>query len=78
MGQVGVNRHGENFLGGAGHGTHVTNENERTTTATGLKYPQVSQSFYNAAHEVMSQRATGEEAVKKLESRLKQIRRKHW
>lgn len=50
----------------------------RPTTATGLKYPQVSQSFYNAAHEVMSQRATGEEAVKKLESRLKQIRRKHW
>jgi trehalose/maltose transport system substrate-binding protein len=50
----------------------------RPTTATGLKYPQVSQSFYNAAHEVMSKRATGEEAVKKLESRLKQIRRKHW
>lgn len=50
----------------------------RPTTATGLKYPAVSQSFYNAAHEVMSKRATGEEAVKKLESRLKQIRRKHW
>jgi trehalose/maltose transport system substrate-binding protein len=50
----------------------------RPTTATGLKYPQVSQSFYNAAHEVMSKRTTGEEAVKKLESRLKQIRRKHW
>jgi trehalose/maltose transport system substrate-binding protein len=50
----------------------------RPTTATGLKYPQVSQSFWNAAHEVMSKRATGEEAVSKLESRLKQIRRKHW
>lgn len=50
----------------------------RPTTATGLKYPQVSQSFWNAAHEVMSKRATGEEAVTKLESRLKQIRRKHW
>ena len=50
----------------------------RPTTATGLKYPPVSQSFYNAAHEVMSKRTTGEEAVKKLESRLKQIRRKHW
>ena len=50
----------------------------RPTTATGLKYPQVSQSFWNAAHEVMSKRATGEEAVAKLESRLKQIRRKHW
>ena len=50
----------------------------RPTTATGLKYPQVSQSFWNAAHEVMSNRATGEEAVAKLDSRLKQIRRKHW
>jgi trehalose/maltose transport system substrate-binding protein len=50
----------------------------RPTTATGLKYPQVSQSFWNAAHEVMSKRTTGEEAVTKLESRLKQIRRKHW
>lgn len=50
----------------------------RPTTATGLKYPQVSQSFWNAAHEVMSKRTTGEEAVKRLESRLKQIRRKHW
>lgn len=50
----------------------------RPTTATGLKYPPVSQSFYNAAHEIMSKRTTGEEAVKKLESRLKQIRRKHW
>lgn len=50
----------------------------RPTTVTGLKYPPVSQSFYNAAHEVMSKRATGEEAVKKLESRLKHIRRKHW
>lgn len=50
----------------------------RPTTATGLKYPPVSQSFYNAAHEVMSKRTTGEEAVKKLESRLQQIRRKHW
>ena len=50
----------------------------RPTSATGLKYPQVSQSFYNAAHEVMSRRATGEEAVRKLDKRLRQIRRKHW
>jgi trehalose/maltose transport system substrate-binding protein len=50
----------------------------RPTSATGLKYPQVSQSFYNAAHEVMSGRATGEEAVRRLEKRLRQIRRKHW
>lgn len=50
----------------------------RPTTATRLKYPQVSQSLYLAAHEVLTRRATGDEAVKKLASRLKQIRRKHW
>lgn len=55
-----------------------SNSVARPTSATGLKYPQVSQSFYNAAHEVMSGRATGEEAVHRLEKRLRQIRRKHW
>ena len=50
----------------------------RPTTATGLKYPQVSQSFYNAAHEVMSRRAQGAEAVQRLDKRLRQIRRKQW
>jgi trehalose/maltose transport system substrate-binding protein len=50
----------------------------RPATLTGLKYPQVSQSVFNAAHEVLSKRATGEEAVKRLEQRLQKIRRKHW
>jgi len=50
----------------------------RPATLTGLKYPQVSQSVFSAAHEVLSKRATGEEAVKRLEQRLKKIRRKHW
>jgi trehalose/maltose transport system substrate-binding protein len=50
----------------------------RPATLTGLKYPQVSQSIYNATHDVLSKNATGEEAVKKLEQRLKKIRRKHW
>ena len=50
----------------------------RPTTATGIKYPPVSQSFYNAAHEVMSRHESGQEAVEKLEIRLKQIRRKSW
>jgi trehalose/maltose transport system substrate-binding protein len=50
----------------------------RPATLTGLKYPQVSQSVFSAAHEVLSKRATGEEAVKRLEQRLQKIRRKHW
>jgi trehalose/maltose transport system substrate-binding protein len=50
----------------------------RPATLTGLKYPQVSQSIYNATHDVLSKNATGEESVKKLEQRLKKIRRKHW
>lgn len=50
----------------------------RPATLTGLKYPQVSQSIFNTTHEVLSGRTTGEEAVKRLEQRLKKIRRKHW
>lgn len=50
----------------------------RPATLTGLKYPQVSQSIYNATHDVLSKNATGEESVKRLEQRLKKIRRKHW
>jgi trehalose/maltose transport system substrate-binding protein len=50
----------------------------RPTTATALKYPQVSQSFWNAAHEVMSRQSTPEEAVATLDKRLHQIKRKAW
>ena len=40
-------------------------------TITGLKYNEVSQSFWNATHEVLSGRTNGTDAVKKLEGRLK-------
>lgn len=50
----------------------------RPATATGLKYPEVSQAFWDATHEVLSKKTTGAESVKKLEGRLNQIRRKSW
>jgi trehalose/maltose transport system substrate-binding protein len=50
----------------------------RPSTVTGLKYPQVSQSVWYAAHDVLSGRMKGEEAVTRLEKRLERIRRKAW
>jgi trehalose/maltose transport system substrate-binding protein len=50
----------------------------RPSTLTGLKYPQVSQSVWYAAHDVLSGRMDGEEAVTRLEKRLQRIRRKSW
>jgi trehalose/maltose transport system substrate-binding protein len=50
----------------------------RPSTVTGLKYPQVSQSVWYAAHDVLSGRMNGEEAVTRLEKRLARIRRKAW
>ena len=50
----------------------------RPATATGLKYPEVSQAFWDAAHEVLSKKSNGTDAVKKLEGKLKQIKRTKW
>ena len=50
----------------------------RPSTVTGLKYPQVSQSIWYAAHDVLSGRLNGEESVTRLEKRLERIRRKSW
>lgn len=50
----------------------------RPATATGLKYPQVSQAFWDATHEVLSKKSSGAEAVKKLEGTLKQVKRTKW
>jgi len=55
-----------------------TNAVARPATATGLKYPEVSNAFWDAAHDVMEKKATGAEAVKKLEGKLKQIKRAKW
>jgi trehalose/maltose transport system substrate-binding protein len=55
-----------------------TNAVARPATATGLKYPQVSQAFWDATHNVLSKKTNGTEAVKKLEASLKQVKRNAW
>ncbi|MDO4904348.1 MAG: ABC transporter substrate-binding protein [Lautropia sp.] len=50
----------------------------RPSTVTGMKYNEVSQSFWNAAHEVLSGKTDGANAVKKLEARLKRVQRGKW
>ena len=55
-----------------------TNAVARPATATGLKYPEVSQAFWDATYEVLSKKSTGAEAVKKLEGKLKQVKRSKW
>ena len=55
-----------------------TNASPRPATVTGLKYPEVSQAFWNATHEVLSGKATAEDSLKRLDGRLKQIKRAGW
>ncbi|EKD97856.1 MAG: hypothetical protein ACD_23C00708G0001 [uncultured bacterium] len=50
----------------------------RPATATGAKYPEVSSAFWNATHDVLSGKATAEESLKKLEGKLKQVKRDKW
>lgn len=55
-----------------------TNAVARPSTVAGLKYPEVSQAFWDAAHEVLSKNASGADSVRKLEGKLKQIKRSKW
>ena len=50
----------------------------RPATATGAKYPEVSSAFWNATHDVLSGTATAEDSLKKLEGKLKQVKRSGW
>lgn len=50
----------------------------RPATATGLKYNEVSRSFWDATHEVLSKKASGADAVKRLEGKLRQVKRNAW
>ncbi|MDE2456581.1 MAG: ABC transporter substrate-binding protein [Burkholderiales bacterium] len=50
----------------------------RPATATGLKYPEVSRAFWDAAHSVLEKKSSGAEAVKKLAGTLKQVKRQAW
>jgi trehalose/maltose transport system substrate-binding protein len=50
----------------------------RPSTVAGLKYPAVSQAFWDATHNVLSREQTGEEAVRRLEAKLTLVRRFKW
>lgn len=50
----------------------------RPATVTGTKYPEVSAAFWNATHDVISGTASAEDSLKKLEGKLKQIKRDKW
>lgn len=56
----------------------LVNAVPRPSTVTGARYPEVSQALWNAAHDVMSGQASAEDAAKRLEGRLNQIRRGKW
>ena len=55
-----------------------TNAVPRPSTATGLKYNEVSSAFWNATHDVLSGKETAEVSLKKLEGKLNQIKRGKW
>ena len=55
-----------------------TNAVARPATATGLKYPEVSQAFWDATHDVLSKKTSAEDSLKRLEGRLKQVKRSGW
>lgn len=50
----------------------------RPASVTGLRYPEVSRAFWDATHTVLSGQASGTAAVKKLEGKLRQVRRRGW
>jgi len=55
-----------------------TNAVARPSTPTGLKYPEVSRVFWDATHDVLSKKSSGEDALKAAEGKLKQIKRTKW
>jgi trehalose/maltose transport system substrate-binding protein len=50
----------------------------RPSTATGLKYNEVSAAFWNATHDVLSGKEPADASLKKLEGKLNQIKRGKW
>lgn len=50
----------------------------RPASVTGLKYPEVSQSLWDAAHGVLAGKTSGAEAVKRLEGDLRRVKRRGW
>lgn len=50
----------------------------RPSGLAGIKYPAVSLAFWDATHDVLTKKTTGEAAVRKLEGKLKLVRREQW
>lgn len=50
----------------------------RPSALAGLKYPALSLALTDAAHDVLARKTTAEAALRKLEGRLKLVRREHW
>ncbi|NMG75937.1 ABC transporter substrate-binding protein [Aromatoleum diolicum] len=50
----------------------------RPSTATRSQFPKVSKAMFNAGYDVLSGRATGEQAVADLEDKLKRIKGREW
>ncbi|NVK41422.1 MAG: ABC transporter substrate-binding protein [Oceanospirillaceae bacterium] len=56
----------------------LENSVARPSSVTGEKYNQVSNEFWNAAHRVLSGKASGADSLSQLESKLKRIRGRRW
>ncbi|SFB16796.1 carbohydrate ABC transporter substrate-binding protein, CUT1 family [Collimonas sp. OK607] len=50
----------------------------RPSTVTAMKYPEVSNTVWIAAHDVLSKKVSAEESLKKAEAKLNQIKRNKW
>jgi trehalose/maltose transport system substrate-binding protein len=50
----------------------------RPSTPTRSQFPKVSKVMFNAGYDVLSGRATGEQAVAEVENRLKRIKGREW
>ncbi|TDO10553.1 MULTISPECIES: ABC transporter substrate-binding protein [Halomonas] len=55
-----------------------TNAVARPSAPTGDKYGRVSNSFFNAVHQVLSGEQSGAEAVAQVKNELSRIKRRHW
>lgn len=50
----------------------------RPATVTALKYPEVSQAFWDATHDVLSKKTSAADSLTRLEGKLKQVKRRGW
>jgi trehalose/maltose transport system substrate-binding protein len=50
----------------------------RPASIAGLKYPELSQSLWDATHDVLAKKTSGADAVKRLDSKLRRVKRRAW